>query len=178
MLPVLRRMHIGSAELNRKLYREFLQHCDDADVRKTHLFHGRYENIYLTSRHAPALRPLLKQVREQAEQLLQRTDLDVGYWFNFMPPDAITSRHNHDDGFELLSAVYYVQVPPGSGELILHTAKVQRISPTAGLLLFFSSELDHEVSQNRSGQPRLSIAFNIGPQSAACTDKPVDSATF
>lgn len=157
------RFRVGSDTLNRQLYEGFMQHCDAPGVKKTHLFHGRYENIYLDEHHVPALGSLLSLVRGKAETLLQRRDLAIGCWFNHMPPQALTTRHNHDDGFELLSAVYYVRVPANSGKLILHGDPVQRITPEAGLLLFFPPTLDHEVSPNHSDEHRLSIAFNIGP---------------
>ena len=152
---------LGDANLNTRLYDGFMQRRDDSDVRKTHLFNGRYENIYLTDQHVPALAELSARVREQAADILQHRRFYLGCWFNYMPPQAVTTRHNHDDGFELLSAVYYVRVPENSGELILHGDSAQRIRPEEGRLVFFSPALDHEVTRNNSDQGRLSIAFNI-----------------
>ena len=154
-------LQLNDAGLNTRLYDGFMLRRDDSDVRKTHLFNGRYENIYLTEKQVPALAELTTQVREQAGGILQHRRFHLGYWFNHMPPQAVTTRHNHDDGFELLSAVYYVRAPENCGELILHGATVQRIRPVEGRLVFFPPALDHEVTVNNSGQNRLSIAFNI-----------------
>ena len=154
-------LQLDDASLNTRLYDGFLQRRDDSDVRKTHLFNGRYENIYLTEQHVPALAELSTRVRELAAGILQHHHFHLGCWFNYMPPQAVTTRHNHDDGFELLSAVYYVRVPENSGELVLHGDVEQRIKPEEGRLVFFPPALDHEVTRNNSEQGRLSIAFNI-----------------
>ena len=156
-------LQLDNSGLNQQLFDGFMQHADTADVKKTHLFHGRYENIYLTPEQVPALTALSREVHRHAAAILQHEHFQSGCWFNHMPPQAITTRHNHDDGFELLSAVYYVRVPPQSGDLILHTDPVQRLTPAAGQLVLFSPSLDHEVSVNQSREHRLSIAFNIGP---------------
>ncbi len=154
-------LQLHDASLNARLYDGFMRRHDDNDVRKTHLFNGRYENIYLTEQHVPALAELSARVRELAVDILQRRHFRLGCWFNYMPPQAVTTRHNHDDGFELLSAVYYVRVPENSGELVLHGDTVQRVKPEEGRLVFFPPALDHEVTRNNSDQGRLSIAFNI-----------------
>ena len=156
-------LQLDDSSLNQQLYDGFMQHADATDVKKTHLFHGRYENIYLTPEQVPALTALRREVHRHAAAILQHEHFQSGCWFNHMPPQAVTSRHNHDDGFELLSAVYYVRVPPRSGELILYTDPVQCLTPAAGQLVFFPPSLDHEVSVNQSAHHRLSIAFNIGP---------------
>ena len=37
------------------------------------------------------------------------------------------------------------------------------IEPVAGQFLFFSPTLNHEVTKHESIEPRISIAFNVGP---------------
>lgn len=142
------------------------QACEGAhDLRKTHLFAGRYENIYATERHMPSLRTLLAKAREQASGLLDEPggDLGIGHWVNAMYPGHVTLPHTHDDDDESLSAVYYVRVPPDSGDLLLRSGSDSlRITPEEGMLVMFPPDMEHEVSEHRGQGIRLSIAMNFG----------------
>jgi len=149
--------------LNKALLHGFLKHQNDPDIKRTHLFGGRYENIYLTSRQIPQLSDLLDEACEHASRLLDIDDLEAGCWFNFMPSGAVTTVHRHDDYDELMSAVYYVSVPENSGNLIIHEGDKQHvISPQEGMFVFFAPDVLHEVSKNMSSDDRLSIAINFG----------------
>lgn len=153
-----------SSDINRELAEGFTHHQHDPGIRKTHLFHDRYENIYLTENEIPALADLMAEVRHHAGLILGTENLRVGYWFNAMPPGAVTMRHSHDDDDELLSAAYYIHVPPDSGDLILYDAEPPtRITPVAGQLILFPPNIDHEVTRNNSAEDRLSIGINFGP---------------
>ena len=149
--------------LNKALLEGFLKHQHDPDIKRTHLFGGRYENIYLTSRQIPRLRDLLDEAREYASRFLNMDDLQAGCWFNFMPSGSVTSVHSHDDYDELMSAVYYVAVPENSGNLVIHEGdKRHVIRPQEGMFVFFAPDVIHEVSKNMSPDDRLSIAINFG----------------
>ena len=149
--------------LNRALLHGFLKHQHDPDIKRTHLFNGRYENIYLTSRQIPQLKDLLDEARDHASRILNIDDLQAGCWFNFMPGGAVTSMHSHDDYGELMSAVYYVSVPENSGNLIIHEGDERHvIKPQEGMFVFFAPDVVHEVSKNMSADDRLSIAINFG----------------
>ena len=148
---------------NKALLDGFLNHQHDADIKRSHLFNGRYENIYLDIEQVPELGDLLDEACRHASRILDIDDLQAGCWFNYMPPGAVTTRHSHDDGDELLSAVYYVSVPADSGELIIHDNHHQhRITPQQGMFVFFAPDVVHEVSRNISTADRLSIAINFG----------------
>ncbi len=153
---------------NKILMLNFLNHQDDEGVVKTHLFEDRYENIYLNEQHIPELKSLLKEAARLAGEILNIKHLCAGYWFNYMPPDATTTLHTHDDDDELLSGVYYVNVPEDSGNLIIYDEtknannKRIEIQPMAGEFIFFKPDAPHEVSKNNSSQHRLSIGFNFG----------------
>jgi hypothetical protein len=157
-------------------------HCDDpavdnaaiaaalADAKRhpeayqTHHFHGRFENTYVPADQIPALAPLITWVEEQARQVLGREALRYGFWFNEMGPGHRTSLHSHQEDDELLSAVYYLQVPPHSGRLLLWKDDTAHpVTPEEGMLLLFPPSLPHEVEENRSEGTRLSVAFNFGP---------------
>ncbi len=149
--------------LNHALLQGFLKHQHDPDIKRTHLFGGRYENIYLTSRQIPQLRELLDEACDHARRFLHVDDLQAGCWFNFMPGGSVTSVHSHDDYDELMSGVYYVSVPENSGDLIIHNGDERHIiQPQEGMFVFFAPDVVHEVSRNMSSEDRLSIAINFG----------------
>ncbi len=161
---VIHTVNFIDLDLNPRLLAGFQQHRHNTNLRRSHFFNGRYENIYLGREHLPALAELLNLANEQARKILHWSAIRSGSWFNAMPPGAITTRHNHDDSDELLSAVYYVHVPLNSGDLILYDAEpATRITPVAGQLIFFPPGIDHEVTRNNSIEERLSIAINFGP---------------
>lgn len=156
-----------SEALNRALVAGVARHAEDPDTRRTHFFQGRYENLYIDQARIPELGQVLDAARAVARRLLGLPDsapLRCGGWFNRMGPGQVTLPHRHDDDDELLSAVYYVRVPPGSGELILHEAPIHaRVEPREGMFVFFPPTVLHEVTENRSTGERLSIGINIGP---------------
>ena len=159
------------ARLNNRLLQGFLDHQDDDSVKRTHLFNGRYENIYLNESHIPELETVMMRAREHANTILDSRGIDCGYWFNSMPGGAVTTLHRHDDDDEMLSAAYYVQVPEQSGDLIIHSRSGQvRITPQAGSFIFFYPDVPHEVTENRSHDHRLSIGINFGIRNTAKDD--------
>jgi hypothetical protein len=134
-------------------------------VRCHHYLGGRYENIYVTLERIPELRVILDLATAQAAHILKRPkrDLCLGWWLNIMQPGNITFPHTHDAGDELLSGVYYIDVAPASGKLVL-TQGAQRleIEPRVGRFVFFAPDLMHEVTRNESDRPRISVGFNVG----------------
>ena len=153
---------------NAEIEKGFLNQQNKDDVRKTHLFEGRYENIYLNERHLPELKTLIDEALTHAKKILNVENLRAGYWFNYMPPGATTTLHTHDDDDELLSAVYYVYVPENSGNLIIYEnskssgEKKIEITSRTGDFIFFKPDIRHEVSKNNSTESRLSIGINFG----------------
>lgn len=154
--------------LNRALLDGFLNHQHDTNIERSHLFNGRYENIYLTTKAVPELKHMLDEARDHASRILGIDDLQAGCWFNYMPPGAVTTVHSHNDDDELLSAVYYVSVAENSGNLIIHDGNTQHsIKPEQGMFVFFAPDVVHEVSENMSSHQRLSIAINFGRRKVA-----------
>jgi len=134
------------------------------DVRRSHMFHGRYENIYIDRARLPELEPIADFAHEMAKRVLGKERLRYGFWFNEMQPGHRTTLHSHEEIDELLSAVYYIESPPESGRLILHDDEAQiDVTPRPGLLVLFPPDLPHEVETNQSQATRLSLAFNFGP---------------
>jgi len=151
-------------ELNRKLLNDFSELKNHNEIKRTHLFNGRYENIYVSLDKTPELKPVLEFASQCAQQVLDLNKaLDIGYWFNDMPPQSVTIPHTHDDDDELLSGAYYIKVPENSGNLIITTNKNKKeITPKEGQLILFKADCQHEVTKNNSQQDRLSIGMNFG----------------
>ncbi|WP_297528950.1 2OG-Fe(II) oxygenase [Thiohalobacter sp.] len=154
----------GHVAVNRALLAGFLAARDAPDLRRSHWLEGRYENLYVPRQRLPAIEAVLAlAVRETQALLGIDFPLRAGFWFNAMEPGQRTLPHTHDDDDELMSAVYYVQVSPGSGDLLLGDPPA-RIEPRAGRMVLFPPDLPHEVTVNRSDRLRLSIGINVGPE--------------
>lgn len=165
------RIHIGfmpdATEINRQIMDGYLQIREQDLLRRSHFFGGRYENLYLQRELIPAIELVLEQAENYASNLLEKPaqQLRSGFWINDMGPNEVTTEHDHDDYDEMLSGVYYVQVPQDSGELVIvdqHSRTL--LTPQAGMFVFFAPSVLHSVSINRSGERRISIGMNFGPQ--------------
>jgi hypothetical protein len=169
MKSKIQKRYLDRAEtINTRLIADFLEHYLDDNVKRTHLFNGRYENIYLGEHQIRQLSNVLEHAKQLAAAITDVENIRAGYWFNYMLPGAVTTLHRHDDDDELLSAVYYVSVPENSGNLVLHQAEdVLEVTPEAGMFVFFPPDVAHEVTQNYSERARLSIGFNFGPADAS-----------
>ncbi|MFK5913434.1 MAG: 2OG-Fe(II) oxygenase [Woeseiaceae bacterium] len=134
-------------------------------LEETHFFHGRYENIYIKENTIPALLPVITTAIEHAAAILKRdkNSLRYGFWLNSMKSGHVTTAHTHDDDDEQLSCVYYIKVPEDSGDLVIIDENNRtNIKPEEGTFIYFSPDTLHEVTENKSNQSRLSIAFNFG----------------
>ena len=103
--------------------------------------------------------------------------------YNIIKPNECDTPHHHIGS--VLVGIYYVDVPKGAGDLLLHDPRnavswnnlnyepndpfpmkyyrsYHRIKPQEGLLIFMPGFLEHSVETNLSGQNRISIVFNIG----------------
>ena len=152
-------------DVNEKISEKYKQLNDEDFKDKTHLFNGRYENVYLEVNKIPELEIIVDAALENAENILniKKEKLIFGFWLNSMAAGDVTTAHTHDDDDELLSCVYYIKVPNDSGDLIItENNKKTIIKPEEGNFIFFTPDTLHEVSENTSKQTRLSIAFNFG----------------
>jgi hypothetical protein len=153
-------------EINARVVQAFLAPKIQEQARKSHYFHGRYENIYIESTLLRGIDELRHFWNLCAADVLELNpdELKNGFWFNLMAPGQRTTLHSHDDDDELLSGVYYLQVPPGnSGTLVLHHASQRfEVEPEEGKLVLFAPDCLHEVTENQTPLPRLSIGINFG----------------
>lgn len=151
--------------LNEQVVNKFNLLTDTDFKELSHMFNGRYENIYLDPERIPGLETIINTAKENAAKILKvdKEKLICGFWLNAMNPGDVTTAHTHDDDDELLSCVYYIKAPADSGDLIITVdEKNTVIPPEEGSFIFFSPDILHQVSENKSGQLRLSIAFNFG----------------
>lgn len=135
-------------------------------MRRSHFLGGRYENLYVTPEVLPGIETILDSARLAASLFLARTAeaLRVGWWLNVMQPGEMTYAHTHDNADELLSGVYYIDVPPNSGRFVMHWGgRREEIEPRAGTFVLFAPEVLHEVTRNDSDRARISVGFNFGP---------------
>lgn len=161
----------NGAQINAEIMSGYLQLREEDLQRRSHFFGGRYENCYLKQGQIPAIEQVMAQAEFFARQILQTQEkLRSGFWINDMGPGQETSEHDHDEFDELLSGVYYVQVPENSGELIIldkHIRTRTVVTPQAGMMAFFAPTVLHSVSANLSQARRISIGMNFGPSGSA-----------
>ena len=107
------------------------------------------------------------------------SDIVVYPWCNINPKGAYNIRHVHNDTNIFLSGVYYVKVPENSGTIrfwdprgaLIHFQRDQEyfnddiayeeIIPEPGLLLYFPTWIEHEVTPNEVDEDRITISFNL-----------------
>ncbi len=146
----------------------YLSFKNQAETGHTHFFGGRFENICLKGKHIPGLNELMHEALILAAGILNTdSELHISFWFNEMQQGHSTTKHTHDENNELLSGVYYVNVPENSGDLVLsntENGEEERVTPKAGEFIFFKPSLSHSVAMNHSNEMRLSIWMNIWPK--------------
>lgn len=164
--PVHGNMLPNAEALNPRVLRTFSSLGEQDFKRRTHFFGGRFENLYLERERIPELAAILDHAEICARQILDYgpAPLRCGFWLNAQGPGQATSEHTHQEDDELLSCVYYLSAPPRSADLVfLDGHFTVRVTPVAGMFLFFPPDLPHRVETNRSPKLRLSLAANFGP---------------
>ena len=130
------------------------------------------------------LRSLMAHVDRAARNILDYLKIGparcavTGCWANVSAPGAKHGTHGHPNNY--LSGVYYVRTREGADTINFHDPRPQIgiIRPPVqaltaentdqvvvkvrdGTLLMFPAWLLHSVDDNRSGQLRISVAFNL-----------------
>jgi uncharacterized protein (TIGR02466 family) len=123
--------------------------------------------------------PFDKEIKKIIEQMSDAYEKHFGkrlqkntvngdhYWSQVHYKEESCQYHRHlAEGTEL-AGVYYVNIPKGSGDLIIRYKKHDYdysdwyFPPETGKFIIFNSGLEHAVSRNRSEDPRICIAFNF-----------------
>jgi uncharacterized protein (TIGR02466 family) len=112
-----------------------------------------------------------------ALQQMGRGDRRFGLesWINIHDRGGFNFLHMHDGA--VLSGVFYLQAPPGSGRLVFRDPRSGPINapfkgaganahnevqlqPEAGLVALFPNWLEHYVEPHQNDLPRIAISFN------------------
>ena len=105
----------------------------------------------------------IKEVLEKSKTEHDKKDISpsIDFWFNINGPGHFNVPHVHLGTY--WTAVYYLQVPKNSGDIIFHISETDRfnITPKENQLIIIPPDLRHEVSVNQSDRDRISIAFNF-----------------
>ena len=143
----------------------------------THYINDRWENIYLSPQDIPSILPFLSFALSKALELF-RGMLNphqtliiphelLGYdknefWFNVASNMQSTRMHNHIKE-AVVSGVFYLQVPKNSANLFFKSGKNNELEMEveAGKIIYFPSELDHYIPENKSSDMRISLSFNL-----------------
>ena len=129
----------------------------------------------------------INEVASDDDWALDKFSVVMEGWVNINGKAALNNFHNHPN--TLLSGCYYLDTPPGSGDIVFRDPRevayvfqppyrngnktpVLTTTPQAGMLLVFPAWLLHAVAANMSDADRVSIAFN-----ASVVPKPVGSGT-
>lgn len=152
-------------DINAEILEQYYNLSLNEDLKRTHFFNGRFENTYIPEQQIPAIQAVLNMGRFYARQILAE-DVDqmkMGFWFNEMKSGHETSLHTHEEYDEKLSAVYYIQAPRDSGNLVVHeNDQLTAFTPVPGRIILFLPDLPHHVEKNNSDILRLSVALNFG----------------
>lgn len=148
--------------------------------------HTFREDRFVSLDEVPAIRVVLDYFVSACNAIAEERKWDIAdrrmavtsYWIHATNPGELTQSHNHKPA--ILSGVYYVDKPEGSGDLVFvdinpyqeynPKPKQGESDPIAspqilfkadeGTMLVFPSWLPHKVPMNTSDRRRVSISFN------------------
>ena len=130
------------------------------------------------------LQKVIKNLLSEFKKNLLQEDIGITCegWMNINGPGNFNVKHNHPRCH--LSGVFWIKVPKNSGSIMFHSPEIfnryQELNsysdefkrnsnvymtyyfpPKEGNTLIFSSNLQHEVKENKSNEDRISYSFNI-----------------
>lgn len=144
-------------------------------VDKLHLIMPNFKKV------ETLLEPHLKNYLKALDYDIQAQDLYLSHlWVNVMPAGALHAAHIHP--LSVVSGTIYLQLPDGASPIkfedprlgfFMNTPTVKTkaksinkrflsIKPNEGDVVLFESWLRHEVPQNMTDEPRISVSFNYG----------------
>lgn len=129
----------------------------------------------------PLFKPLLVAAQVNYGQALGQMGVPKGFrfameaWGNIHEQGGYNKLHIHREA--VLSGVFYLSRPEGSGAIVLHDPRPGtlfsrpfglgvnkwselRLAPPAGTMLMFPNWLEHSVEPNLSSERRYSVAIN------------------
>lgn len=94
-----------------------------------------------------------------------------GVWANKFPQGASTIKHQHAPGEQTISALLYLQAPPGSGQIHINvpdkTGAVHEWTSSLieGSVVIFDSQLEHWTDPNGSQTPKIVLGVEVANNS-------------
>lgn len=182
----------GPTALNRDLVREAgqIRDLDDAGRRWSqknypggYTSYGSMDHLHHMSSTFGDLEKILDR---HVAKYIRHLEMDIApkelalssCWVNIMPPGVTHTMHLHP--LSVISGTYYVQIPPGSGDLKFEDPRLEafmaspprkatarldnqrfyRHKPKAGQVVLFESWMRHEVTPHAGKRERISVSFN------------------
>ena len=147
---------------------------NSAKLQYSHKIKGRWENHYIDISFVPEIKNIFQKACQLSKKIIKKPAIvpnkSLGldhdeFWFNSSKPGESTSWHDHKESASL-SAVFYLNVPQNSGDIQFRLKdkkkwKYHSIESKNNDLILFDSSLEHSVSENKSQNNRISLAFNI-----------------
>lgn len=110
----------------------------------------------------PSLFPLNSFIQNVIFNIYQKKINIISSWVNFSYKYSFQEFHVHSTD---LVGVYYIDIPPKSGNLTVYNkADIKQssaISPYSGLMIICDGNQPHSVEQNFNDTPRIALPFNI-----------------
>ena len=116
---------------------------------------------------SPIVDDIIEEMASVFYQVTNEKIVAKQYWGHIHEKNMSTREHNHLNYY--VSAVLYVSVPEGSGDLVFRPKLNHRyhgwgsttIKPEKGFYYMFPGYLDHYVTRNQSNSNRISFSINF-----------------
>jgi len=116
---------------------------------------------------SPIVEDIIEEITSVFQQVTNEEIVAKQYWGHIHEKNMSTGEHNHLNHY--VSAVLYVSVPEGSGDLVFRPKLNHRyhgwgatiIKPEKGFYYIFPAYLDHYVTRNQSDKNRISFSINF-----------------
>ena len=118
---------------------------------------------------SPRILDLVEEYRNHDETSFEFEPQLSNMWFNINYNGCYNGQHTHPGC--PLAGVLWVDIPDNSGDFTFHHHDEHSLSelqhttwgfePEDGLMMLFPGSFAHHVNENRSNEPRYSIAFNL-----------------
>ncbi len=138
-------------------------------------------NILETKKFTFLKKNLLKEFYTFKNNVLNYTKNDFKIttsWIALSNKEQKSNLHNHQNC--MYSGILYLQTDANSGDIVFddmrdtrfnlycnsyntYNSKSLKITPVNGMLIFFPSEVHHQILKNNSNIERYSLAFNLMP---------------
>ena len=125
--------------------------------------HTHYEDLECPD--SPVIDQIIEQIQDTFKMVTGiETELE-SKWVHVHEKNMSTNIHDHTPCD--LSAVFYVSVPEGSGDICFHTSHNKYESsrsvfaPEENSFLIFPGFVEHSVARHQTEEKRISLAFNL-----------------